>query len=92
MFAAILMLCGASLLASCNSTAGNHANDAEQADTVKVQSDTYEAAIERFLIDSIGSHYGSGDVCIPCTSSWVLTVLTSTISKFGVPIGYIVIT
>lgn len=66
MFAAILMLCGASALASCNSTAGNHANDAEQADTVIVQSDTYEAAIERFLIDSIGSHYGSGDVCIPC--------------------------
>ena len=66
MLAAILTVGGAWALASCNSTSGDQkVVESQQPDTIVIQPDTYVKAIEIFLNDSIGSHYATGDVCIP---------------------------
>ena len=62
MIAAILC-CGAGSVVSCtgNATAENSAED-----TVAAQSgDVMMDAINKYLVDSIGSNYTQGDMCIP---------------------------
>jgi len=61
------LLCGTACLGSCNRNA-----EADKADKTAVQ-DTIEvkkkvgflAAVDNYLMDSIGSQYGPGSVCIP---------------------------
>ena len=66
MLAAILTVGGAWALVSCSSTGGDQkVVESQQPDTIVIQPDTYVKAIEIFLNDSIGSHYATGDVCIP---------------------------
>ena len=73
MMAAIL-LCGAACVTSCNSNGNANAN-AEKA----VSQDSIDAvammdnfpflpAINKYLVDSIGSHYAPGEICIPCAT------------------------
>ena len=65
MFAAILF-CGAVLMTSCN---GNANADKTAEDTVAVEEaavvDPILESINKYLVDSIGSQYSQGDMCIP---------------------------
>ena len=65
MMAAILF-CGAGCLVSCN---GNADADKAAEDTVAVENaqkvDPALVAIDKYLVDSIGSQYSQGDMCIP---------------------------
>lgn len=66
MLAAILF-CGVGCFVSCN---GNANADKEAVDTVTVADastggDVLMDAIEKYLVDSIGSHYAPGEMCIP---------------------------
>ena len=65
MLAAILF-CGAGCLVSCN---GNAGADKAAEDTVAIKKpqkvDPSLLAIEKYLVDSIGSQYAQGDMCIP---------------------------
>lgn len=40
----------------------------ETEDTTPIAQDTYLAAVDRYLVDSIGSRYTQGNVCIPCAT------------------------
>jgi len=69
MLAAILF-CGIGCLTSCN---GNADADKTAVDTVAVDStendgDVMLAAVDRYLVDSIGKQYSQGEVCIPCVA------------------------
>ena len=62
MMAAILF-CGVGYMSSCN---GNADKAAAQEDTVAAaENDTFLAAVDRYLVDSIGANYSQGDLCIP---------------------------
>ena len=65
MMAAILF-CGAGCLTSCtgNANADKAATDTVAADTVKV-GDVVMEGVKKYLVDSIGSQYSAGDMCIP---------------------------
>ena len=65
MLAAILF-CGAGCLTSCtgNANADKAATDTIAADTVKV-GDVVMEGVKKYLVDSIGSQYSAGDMCIP---------------------------
>jgi len=70
MIAAILF-CGAGCLVSCNGNAD--AGDKAASDTVAVDSAANSgndmlAAVDRYLVDSIGSQYSQGEMCIPCAT------------------------
>ena len=60
--ATAFLLCGL-CIAGCKKTEVDNAGAAE----APAQPDTYMAAIDRYLIDSIASQYSQGDVCIPFT-------------------------
>lgn len=62
---AAIMICGAAWMTSCN---GNTNAEKAAVDSVAVveNADNYLAAIDRYLVDSIGSNYQQGEVCIPC--------------------------
>ena len=66
MLAAIL-LCGSIWMSSCS---GNANADKAAVDTVTVADSTKSGdvimdAINKYLVDSIGTHYAQGDMCIP---------------------------
>ena len=64
--AALAVLCVSSVM-SC--TGGVNAKSTEvaiSADTLADERPPLLQAVDRFLIDSIGKQYASGDVCIPC--------------------------
>lgn len=62
MLAAIL-LCGFMWMTSCN---GNANADKVAEDTVKTEKFLdFMSAVDKYLTDSIGSHYAEGEVCIP---------------------------
>ena len=64
MMAAILF-CGAGCLVSCSGNASAE-KDAADTDTVADKGvDVIMDAINKYLVDSIGSHYTQGDMCIP---------------------------
>ena len=55
-------------IASCNNQATSTSDNATDIDTTMqaaAQPATVEQAIERFLVDSIGSHYEKANLCIP---------------------------
>lgn len=64
---AAFALCGIMTMNSCKGSgeSQSEAVEAQPAEVVDAQPNTYLTAIENYLTDSIGSHYGSGDVCIP---------------------------
>lgn len=62
---ATILFCGAGCLASCN---GNAATDKIAVDTVAIADNTVDPLIEainKYLVDSIGSQYSPGQMCIP---------------------------
>ena len=65
MMAAILF-CGVGYLTSCNS---NASTDKAATDTVAVETvksgDVVMEGVKKYLVDSIGSQYSAGDMCIP---------------------------
>ena len=65
MMAAILC-CGASCFTSCN---GNAQADKAAGDTVAAQAapsvDPVKAAVDKYMVDSIGVYYSQAEVCIP---------------------------
>lgn len=64
MLAAIL-ICGTAWMTSCNGNA-NTEKAAEDSVAVVENEDSYLTAVDRYLVDSVGSHYQQGEVCIPC--------------------------
>ena len=67
--AAAMVCCGMGMFTSCQD--GNKADAGKQAEETELSpAEVEEAArlkaINRFLVDSIGKHYESGEVCIPC--------------------------
>lgn len=67
--AAAMVCCGMGMFTSCQD--GNKADAEKQAEETELSpAEVEEAArlkaINRFLVDSIGKHYESGEVCIPC--------------------------
>ena len=67
--AAVMVCCGMGMFTSCQD--GNKADAGKQAEETELSpAEVEEAArlkaINRFLVDSIGKHYESGEVCIPC--------------------------
>ena len=64
--AAIVALCAAGWMASCNGNADANKTVAQK-DTLTTGKSGYLDAVERYLIDSIGAQYSQGDLCIPCT-------------------------
>ena len=64
-YATAILLCGL-CFAGCKKTEVNTNSDTDAAMAI-AEPDTYFAAIDRYLVDSIASHYLQGDVCIPFT-------------------------
>lgn len=67
--AAAMVCCGMGMFTSCQD--GNKADAGKQTEETELSpAEVEEAArlkaINRFLVDSIGKHYESGEVCIPC--------------------------
>lgn len=64
---AAILCCGAGSLVSCSGNgSGNATAEKDAADTVADKSnDVIIDAINKYLVDSIGSHYAQGDMCIP---------------------------
>ena len=68
MMAAIL-ICGTAWMTSCNMNTGvDKITVKAEDDSVAVvkDMDNYLAAVERYLVDTIGSQYSPGELCIPC--------------------------
>ena len=74
MMAAILF-CGAGCLVSCNGNAGtdnvatDNAVSEDSVDAVEMMNHfPFLPALNQYLVDSIGSQYAPGEVCIPCAT------------------------
>ena len=73
MLAAILF-CGAVCVTSCNNNGSGNANAEKAASTDSVDAVEmmnnfpFLPAINQYLVDSIGSQYAPGEVCIPCAT------------------------
>lgn len=63
MLAAILF-CGAGCLTSCSGSATTEKTD-ENTEAVEKVGDPL-AAVEKYLMDSIGAQYSPGELCVPC--------------------------
>ena len=92
MLAAILTLCGTAVMNSCKdsgngSTDGQKVEneaDAVEADVIEAQPETYLTAIDRYMVDTIGSCYTPGEQCIPCAIVvWVDSAATDDIKVWG---------
>ena len=64
MMAAILF-CGIAGMVSCNGKSDETTKETTK-DSVAVENNGPLVAVERYLVDSIGSQYAPGEVCIPC--------------------------
>lgn len=62
MMAAIL-LCGVACMTSCNGNANVEKEVKDTVDTARI--DPIISAIDKYLVDTIGSKYAPGEVCIP---------------------------
>ena len=61
---AVGLLCGAACMSSCNKNA--KADKAAEQDTIKVEKKSdLLAAVDKFLVKTLGSQYTAGSVCIP---------------------------
>ena len=69
MMAAILA-CGAACVTSCNNNGNANAEKAASTDSVDavemMNHFPFLPALNQYLVDSIGSQYAPGEVCIPC--------------------------
>ena len=71
MMAAIL-LCGAACVTSCNNSGNANASadkgvSHDSVDAVEMMNAfPFMPAINQYLVDSIGSQYAPGEICIPC--------------------------
>ena len=60
---AAILLCGAACVASCSGK--SNVEKAAKDSIMTVQDDPMMSAIDKYLVDTIGSHYAEGDMCIP---------------------------
>ena len=71
MMAAILF-CGAVCVTSCNNNGNANVEKADSKDSVDavgmMNNFPFLPAINQYLVDSIGSQYAPGEVCIPCAT------------------------
>ena len=61
---AAILICGLGYMTSCNGNAEADKTAAQQDAQATGETD-FLAAVDRYLIDSIGAHYSQGDLCIP---------------------------
>ena len=60
---AAILLCGIVSVTSCSGN--SNVEKAAKDSVVTVQDDPVMSTIDKYLVDSIGSHYAEGDMCIP---------------------------
>ena len=80
MMAAIL-ICGIAGMTSCNGRSKMQKEAMEMAATA--QGENLEALINKYLVDSIGSHYAPGEVCIPVVLYQTDEILNDSVYVMG---------